>query len=220
MRRATTILYVAAMIMAMLACRRTAGADTIAAGAEVVVATFDDLPATPVGYLGTYHGFSWLGWHWFDHRSATPGSGYETGCISLNNAIYREATAGGPFITRATQFEAFILHGACLTAGWKIGMTVEVTGYFANEAKYVDSVTVSYDSPSNVSFPSIPIDALGFRAYGGTVAPEFASHFEEWENPNHLVLDNIAYSVPIPEPTTLALLAMGGLAMLRRRPFG
>jgi len=172
-------------------------------GSFATVVTFDDLPpAGPQGALipDGYAGFTWSNFGYADPLQ-TPynPSGYVNGTVSPPNIAFN--AYGNPSMLSNGSFE-FV--GAYFTGAWCDGLEVTVDGYLNGELVDSKTIITSYYTPSWSSFNWI-VDKLNFSSSGGVPVKDGGTQF---------VMDNFTY---VPEPCTMVMLAIGGLAAIRRR---
>ena len=174
---------------------------------NVMVLTFDDFPTggCEVEIPDGYGGFDWDNFRVYDVDRCLSGtqSGYFNGRVSGDYVAYN--SSGGQAMLSDDPFD-FI--GAYLTAAWRRGLTIQITGSLDNVVLYEAEVVVDYTEPTWFDFNFVGIDMLTLRSYGGVDVL-----MPEGRGP-HFVMDDFTY---IPEPATLLLLGLGGLALLRRR---
>jgi hypothetical protein len=167
--------------------------------------TFEDLyPGYETGYgqlPAGYAGFDWSSDAWWETSLSTPGTGYEYGTIghvSMYTAYESNVSMGG---------KTFDFLGAYITSAWNAGEDFTVEGWRNGSLVYTSSGITSYDHPYWFDFDFYNVDTVWFKpGSGGTNMGLGGS------GPN-LVIDNIT----VPEPATMCLLGLGGLAVLRRR---
>jgi hypothetical protein len=112
--------------------------------------------------------------------------------------------------------------GASTTASWRVA-TLSSVGGFGSAANALN-VTGQDTGVSGLAYLSVNIDLTG-TAYQNLTSPvEFrmylsdsASGATSYQRIDNVVLNGTTTAVGIPEPTSLALLGLGGLAMIRRR---
>jgi hypothetical protein len=187
----------AAAILVLALCG-TAAADQ--------VVNFDDLTgsagAIPVGYCG----FNWNNFSSIDAVTyATNPSGYLSGMVSPSRVAYNAYADPASLTLRSGG--VFHFTGAYLTAAWNTGLNIDITGLQGGAGLYSRTVRVDCLAATWFQF-DWNVDALQFSSYGGTDYPGYPGSGE------HFVMDNFTFT---PEPATLSLLALGGLAVLRRR---
>jgi hypothetical protein len=216
--RITSRMLVATCCLPMLA--------TSLATAEII--DFEDV-ATPLNGdifdTGTvsegYRGFNWST-NWVGSTQAPAGSakvyhnigstasGYLTAIASGTRAMYLPGVFESPVneltITRG---ETWNFGSMDLAAAWNTNLSVEITGLLAGNVLYTYSTTIA--TPGQMASLSLNfngIDTLFIRSSGGTTAYAGGSGA-------HLIIDNLAFSVPAPGAVALAGLA--GLMGRRRR---
>jgi hypothetical protein len=166
------------------------------------ILTFDDLPAVELGepIPDGYGGFDWPG---FWHNPGISG-GYENGAVSVPNVAYNY---GG--VTSMISDATFDFTGAYLTGAWNDDLEITVEGYFGDQMLYSETVVASYYNPTWFSFEFTGVDMLKFTASGGHDADP-----HDLGSGAHIVMDDFTF---VPEPGTLSLLGLAGLAFLRKR---
>jgi hypothetical protein len=158
-----------------------------------------------------YGGFNWSNMRLADgSRSATQGSGYDTGRVSGNFTTYNSGGATGSTATMGTQL--FNFEGAYLTAAWNTGLNIQVKGFLDGVLQYDTTVIVDTTGPTWFDFSYAGIDFLEFRSFGGVDAgPDSGSGTQ-------FAMDNFSYSVvPIPAAVWLFASALAGLGWIRRK---
>jgi hypothetical protein len=94
-------------------------------------------------------------------------------------------------------------------AAWNTNLSVEITGLLAGNVLYTYSTTIA--TPGQMTSLALNfngIDTLFIRSSGGTTAYTVGGGA-------HLIIDNLAYSIPA--PGALALLGVAGVIRRRRR---
>ena len=172
---------------------------TLTAGADVL--TFDDLTFAPYIEPVTegYGGFVWEGMGAL-FAGVYMNSGYDYGKVSGEfvafNVLGETAVVSGP---------EFDFNGAYLTAAWREGLHITVTGYFEGEQLYQKTVVVDMYDASWCEFNYAGVDTLVFESYGGVdmmPAPYSGAHF---------VMDDFTFNEEIiPSTVPVALDIMPG----------
>ncbi len=171
---------------------------------QAAVINFDDLPY--VDFSGTiengYQGFDWSSFAYIN-KFAMPNTGFEKGVVSGQHGAYNDFAG-----TSTTSGNLFDFNGAYLTAGWKDGLIIEVSGSANGITQYNKTVTVNTSQAQWFDFNFFDIDSLTFWAYGGTRNPDLDNDGE------FFILDNFTYNEPRPttevsEPSSLMLLGLG-----------
>jgi hypothetical protein len=166
----------------------------LASTASADVITFDDLPGFQTPVPDNYGGLIWANFD--DVAGATMGpAGFRNGVVSGPNVAYN--AGGNPATISVAAGSAFTLVGGDFTAS-SSPLTVEAVGSILGTPVAGDDVTfqLATSGPKLVTLDFAGVDSVTFSASGGT-----------------FVLDNLAVS-PVPEPGTLALTAIGGLALV------
>lgn len=176
------------------------------------VLTFDDLlddggHALPTGYAG----LSWTGFYYLNAvtNSFNP-SGYRNGLVSGSNVAFtNSAISNGSFHNASL----FTFNSIYLTGAWSDGLNVEVQGYVGGlSGTRVDDTNVTVNASGPLFFAPnwSGIDTVNFIVSGGTQHPGFAP---DNGNGPQVAMDNLSIT-PVPEPSTIALLTLGGLALI------
>lgn len=199
------------------------------ATAQAVVITFDDLVPDP-GPNGPipdgYNGFDWstlapdgsfIGFDVIDGAAATallafPGmtSGYENGTVSGPNVAFCCDTENDLGTIIRSVSGAFDFNGTYLTAAWRDGLNVTVSGLLGGAELFSSTVVVDTTGPTFFNFNYLGIDELRFTTFGGVDAglrpnPDNPFRFQ-------VAMDNFTFN-EVPEPGILALFAMGLVAL-------
>ena len=128
--------------------------------------TFDDLPDTETGLAisNGYQGFDWVNFAELDGVNFAGPSGYNVAVVSPSNIVYN----GGGSTAAITNAQPFTLVSACLTAAWRDGLNVEVTGYAGGITLYDNSYVLSATGPTLIQFNYAGVDTVQFISSGGT----------------------------------------------------
>jgi hypothetical protein len=165
------------------------------------VINFDDLPGDTGAIANGYQGLNWdnVG---AIREDAFPGSGYEAGTVSHANAAYN--LYGAPAAISKAGAGRFNVGGAFFTSAW-LDQEISFEGYLNGQLLYATEVSTVLDTatPVWIQLGWSGIDTL--LIYNSSPTP--------W------VLDDLAVTVPVPEPASLALFgaALAGMAGGRRR---
>ena len=176
--------------------------------AEIIY--FDDYTSDLdfVTLTGPYSGFDWI------NTGVTNGTnpnrintGYNNGTISPDYAIFnlseRQIT-----ITR-TNDEDFDFNSGYFSGAWNNDLNIKLTGW--NDGSQIYEQVIQGQT-TNATFYDLSfdnIDELQISAYGGTPQPGLTG------TGTHFVIDNFSYTIP--EPTTMACLMLGFIALLKRK---
>lgn len=161
---------------------------SVAVNAEVL--NFDDVTTGDFAILPAgYGGFTWdaVG---AVHESVYPDSGYNAGVVSGEyvgfNVLGETATVTGP---------VFDFNGVYLTAAWREGLNIRVSGYFEGALLYETTVVVDLYEPTWFDFNYAGVDELVFESFGGTdvlPSPYIGPHF---------AMDDFTFNEIIEPPT-------------------
>jgi hypothetical protein len=183
----------------------------VAASETPTVLTFDDISAGSDFIHDGYGGLNWDNMrynHWDAYSFLDAGTGYQYGAISgtgtaLDGGSIPASVAGSPF--------NFI--GAYLTGAFRDGLSVTVTGFRNSQQIYNQTIVTSFGTTQFFEFDFNDVDKLVFDSFGGVVQPTSAGG-----TGTNFAMDNFAFS-PVPEPSTISLLALGAIGLLARRRF-
>lgn len=175
--------------------------------AQATILTFDDISTLWETYIPD--GYGGLNWDYFSILNApemAPDSGYYNGLVSGNYVAHNDglnlATING---------DEFTFNGAYLTGAWHDELNVQVEGYLDEELIYSTTVVVDTIEANWFWFNYTDIDELRFTSFGGTTHPGYIDGGEQF------AMDNFTFNEPIPEPTSLGLLAFGGICLMMKR---
>jgi hypothetical protein len=166
--------------------------------AQAELLRFDDLtPADPWNDLipNGYGGLNWVNFYYLD-GSASPGTGFENGVVSKNNAAYNGY--GEPALTSSKLFK---IESGYFTAALHDHLKVHITGYLGQKLMYTKDFYVDTAAPTYEDFPDWTqmIDKI-------TYVSSFDGNIGEGAQ---FVMDNVTI---VPEPYTIVMLA--GLGVL------
>jgi len=125
------------------------------------------------------------------------------------------ATSGGLFNLESIDAGNFMPFGA--PNGWVADMTVELIGYRDNGSTVSQSLAIQEDVFTTYDLIGFT-NLTRFEIFAPSVFPSFNSRFVGVEAFPDPVIDNIVFNTDtVPEPGTAGFLAVGMLAMVRRR---
>lgn len=145
-----------------------------------------------------YMGMNWSEYFLAMTADSYPGSGYQNGATGTMTAYTSEHAEVSMSSSDGTAFD-FI--GADITAGRLDGISVIVEGWRLGQLIYSQTVTTSTDGPYPFVFNFTNVDTVWFKP-------------PQRDNDYHIAIDNIEIA---PEPATLLLFGLGGLALIRKR---
>jgi hypothetical protein len=187
--------------------------------ASATVLTFDDITTDPVTMLpipDNYGGLNWDNIYVMDAVNYYQPSGYRNALVSGSYVAWGFGEAGDEHdpesfasVITVTNPDTFDFIGVYLTAAWNDDLNISVEASLEGALLYSQTVVVNPFGPTWFGFDFVNINHLRFISFGGTPVPEFDSH-----DGGHFVLDNFTFT---PEPSTILLLGLGGLALLRKR---
>ena len=177
--------------------------------AEATVITFDDVTTGTESLIPNgYSGLLWNNFYVFDGTLMYPGSGYDNGTVTEDYV----ALNGNPN-PAAFSDAPFTFNGCYLTAAWNEDLNIQVEGFLDDTLLFSETVVVDPYEPTWFDFNFTGINRVVFTSWGGTDAGLGGGG-------TYFAMDNLTInesSAAIPEPSSMALLALGGLGLLRRR---
>jgi hypothetical protein len=194
------------------------------AQAQTNLVCFDDLPtdiyqngmvmnsvAVPVssGYGSlNWNGFYAVDGNYFSTFLGQGAAGYFNAVISPNNEAitlrnFTNSTSGD-----ISADAAYSLDSGYFTALYMDGLSLEVQGYNGANLLYDQTYLLGFGRPDYIQFNMTGITDAHFIASGGTLADVIDGPGENF------AMDNLTISLS-PEPSTVALLSLGGLSLLR-----
>ena len=163
---------------------------SLADPASARLITFDDLPdISPYHRIpNPYDGFDWSAhFRYLDGADYLYPSGYQSGVVSPPNVAFNGDGLPVSF-SRRIPFE---LDSFYLTAAWRMGLEVTVTGELNGVAVDSTTLTVNPSGPTVETF-GWDVNKVVFHSFGGTPVG-----FEGYQ----FVLDDLRVS-PVPDPST------------------
>jgi hypothetical protein len=140
-----------------------------------------------------YHGFDWPGFWYVDAPAFTRNTGasvYEVALVSGTQVAFN-VNGASPSITSLTPFD---LNSAYFTAVWQAALQLEVRGFVAGTLAYDNTYELNSTGPTFLDFSYFRVDEVDFIPSGGG---------NQW-----FAMDNLQVNA-VPEPSTLALVALG-----------
>lgn len=133
------------------------------------VLTFDDVLAEDNGHIPDgYEGFDWVNFGVIrDTWAPISGSGFDMGTVSGNYVAFNTFAN----VASVVNDEIFDFKGAYLTAAWRNGLSITVTGYGYENDSLPYSTTIVVDTTGPTWFDADDnyngIDRLEFSSFGG-----------------------------------------------------
>ncbi len=146
--------------------------------------------------------------HWDTNLDA--GTGFENGSVGPGTGVVFNGNGTQGMVVSSPTSTKFNFNGAYLTGAWNDGLNVTVTAFLNSVQVDTQTVTTSFSTATFFTFNFTNIDTLKFTSSGGTQAPNVDGSGPEF------VMDNFTFTI-VPEPSTLALLALGALGLFARR---
>jgi hypothetical protein len=162
----------------------------LAGPASARLITFDSLHGSDEKIPDGWGGLHWSTDFYYLNGASEPGSGYDNGVVSPPNVAINAYGATVSFGRRAP----FELVGFDLTAAWRDGLNVKVTGKLNGVKVDVETLTVNASGPTLETF-DWEVNQVVFYAYGGASA-HLGSRGTEF------ALDNLTVG-PVPEASTV-----------------
>jgi hypothetical protein len=198
-----------------------AGVTFYSQSATATTITFDDLTdngsGTPIA--NGYQGLNWTNWFVLNTPAFTLVSGpngFAAGTVSPPNVAFNGAGDDAIFSDNT-----FTFNSVSLTAAWRNGLQVTITGKLLGVTTDMVTVSLSATTPRLEILNWVGIDEIDLSATGGVQDPMYSG------DGTQVAMDNLIVTAPIPtpEPSNLGILigALGGLAFahrLRPRIFG
>lgn len=160
----------------------------LAPAAKAELLTFDNLP--DVTHQGTmpngYGGLDWTDFYYVDglHNNYNP-SGYSVGTISDRNVIFNGHGTTASF----SAANPFTLASLYVTAAWRDGLKVTITGKLGGKVKDVTTYTIGSTSPSFLTPDFTGINDVTISTAGGTHNPAYP-----FADNKQVAIDNISLS--------------------------
>jgi hypothetical protein len=196
----------------------------LAGPASARLITFDNLQGSDVKIPDGWGGFHWSNDFYYLNGASEPGSGYDNGVVSPPNVAINAYGATVSF----GRLEPFELVGFDLTAAWRDGLNVRVTGKLNGVKVDEETVTVNASGPTEETF-DWKVNQVVIYAYGGVSAhlgdrgAEFAiDNLTTSPVPKALTVLRSPSAVPEPSTWAMTLFSIAGLsyAAYRNAPRG
>lgn len=159
-----------------------------ASPARAELLTFDNLPDVPHQGLmpDGYGGLDWSNVYYVDGLSNDYNpSGYSVGTVSGRNVIFNGHGSDASFSAPG----AFTLSSLSVTAAWRNGVTVTITGSLDGKVKDTARYTIGSTSPSFITPDFTGIDQVTIATAGGVHNPAYPS-----ADNRQVVIDNLSLS--------------------------
>ena len=191
-------------------------AAAVGATAHAAPLHFDDLVSSGPAIKGIVNGYQGLNWQAvFSLNTAafSTSTGYGKAAVSPTGA----AMIGGSFGRFGSDDETFDLGSLYMTSIWRNGLNVLVEGVRNGSVVNSTTVVLNTTGPQKFDFNWSNLNWVRFTASGGTrISPYGDGMYFAFDDAG--VARNIQPAgVPVPEPATLGLAAVGLAAALRRR---
>ena len=191
-------------------------AAAVGATAHAAPLHFDDLVSSGPAIKGIVNGYQGLNWQAvFSLNTAafSTSTGYGKAAVSPTGA----AMIGGSFGRFGSDDETFDLTSLHMTSIWRNGLNVLVEGVRDGSVVHSTTVVLNTTGPQKFDFNWSNLNWVRFTASGGTrISPYGDGMYFAFDDAG--VARNIQPAgVPVPEPATLGLAAVGLAAALRRR---
>jgi len=196
--------------------------------ASATVLTFGDIAINKSG-LPPYqtpiaNGYGGLNWSNFYALAPdlTNNNGYVNGIVSGDQVAFNYY--GNPAAVSSSQFD---FNGVYLTAAWRNGLNITVSGSLNGTLLYSRTITVNTSSPTWFAFNFNGIDSLSFSSYGGTNAGLLGDNGfggKTIGDGTQFAMDNFTFiqAAPVPVPAAFWLFGSGIAGLLgcacRRKP--
>lgn len=192
---------------------------TLAVPARAAVINFDDLADVADAPMPSpYQGFSWTDVQYFTNDLFGPPfgpDGFDNGIVSQKNAAYSggadTATGLNQVVAVISSPSTFNFVSAYLGAVYYDTMNLTVQGFQGSTLLFSQVVVLDNNlttgSANKFTFNFTNIDTI--KMFGSLADPNCT-------NCSQFTMDDIEFT-PVPEPSTLSLVALGAAAALRRR---
>lgn len=193
--------------------------------ASAAVLTFDDIAIDKSGFPSYVtpiaNGYGGLNWNNFEASAPvlTYNNGYVHGIVSGDQVAFNNY--GNLAAVSSSQFD---FNGTYLTAAWRNGLHVTVSGSLDGTLLYSQTITVDTYGPTWFAFNYVGIDSLSFTSFGGTNAGLIGADGSGGTvigDGTQFAMDNFTFTqaAPVPVPAAAWLFGSGlvGLIGVARR---
>lgn len=188
--------------------------------AFATVLTFDDIAINKSGFppyetpiMNGYGGLNWSNFYALA-PDLSNNNGYVNGIVSGDQVAFNYY--GNPAAVSSSPFD---FNGVYLTAAWRNGLNVTVTGSLSGTLLYSRTITVNTSGPTWIAFNFNGIDSLSFDSYGGTNAGLLGDNGSGGKvigDGTQFAMDNFTFSqaAPVPIPAAFWLFGPGMAALI------